>query len=198
MGRKHKRKTERTSLLPAAEALVGPTPEQMTHATYERGEIVHAESFTRATVHRVRQVSSLVRLYENGTITADQLNAAHRISVIAEMIERQVGYRSPSYSAQVDNSGSGRDVLVEYVGRVRDEMAYTEWSKRLPMPRRLSLDLVLGIRPIAATARVYRMRYAKAQERLIDALDLWLRLRAEYARKVDEDDIAKAHARLCA
>lgn len=184
-------------IIPATE-LVGPTPEQMRQADYVRSEIMHVESFTRATVHRVRQASSLLHLLDNGQLNAGQYFSALQIASVAEQIERAVAVKCASLEARVDHANSGRDVLVERIGAVRLERAYTEWRQRLPMPRRMVIDMVLTDRTLKATAARYRMGWPRAKARLADALDLWAELIGKAMREIEQVDLDRAQARVCA
>jgi len=197
MGRKTHRKPAAGAPLPAVE-LMGPTDEQRRHAEYDRGEIVHAESFTRATVHRVRQASSLARMLDDGRLTMEQYGAALDIARVAEMIERSVAVRCASLEARVDNQGSSRDVLIENLTAARLEVAYTAWRQRLPMPKRMVIDMVLADRSLKATARVYRMGWPRAMSRLRDALDTWIDERERAWRQIDAPDLERAQARIAA
>lgn len=197
MTRKNRRKVDAIQPLPAVE-LVGPTPEQMRHADYERGEVMHVETFTRATAHRIRRESSLAVLRDHGRISPAQYIAALDIARVAEHLQRTVEVRCASLEARVDNQGSDRSVLIENMTLAKLEVVYTRWRTRLPMPRRMIVDMVTNDRSLKATARVYRMGYPKALSRLRDALDLWADLREKVWREIDEVDLLRAQARAVA
>lgn len=196
MGRKNRRRADKIAPLPAVE-IAGPTPEQEQHADYVRGEIMHIETFTRATVHRVRQASSLLHLLDKGHLTAEQYFSALQIASVAEKIEKAVAVRCASLEARVDNSGSGRNVLVERIGSVRLERAYSQWRTRLPVPRRMVIDMVLEDRALFATARRYRVSWPRAKAMLANALDVWAEEMAKARRDIEQRDVDRAQAMAC-
>lgn len=145
---------------------------------------------------RRKSSSSLARMAESGQITLDQLAAAFEIAAVAERIQRSASLRCASLEARVDGSGSGRDVLVERLHLVRMEQAYTTWRERLPVPRRMIVDMVLSDQSLFVTARVHRMGWPKARQRLFRALDAWIEIRQRVWRDVDERDVLARYARL--
>lgn len=195
--RRGKQSSKQKATVPAIK--VGdPTPEQRQHADYVEQDIIHAESFNRATVHRIRQQSSLRKLCEDGQISEEQLFAAQQIAHVAEMLERNVSVRCASLEARVDHAGSARDVLVERLGLVRMEVAYSKWRTSIAMPRRMIVDMVLEDRSLFTTARVYRVSWPKAKRLLGNALDHWCDLMTDARRSVDEEDLLRAQTRACA
>lgn len=176
----------------------GPTPEQHRHAIYEHKEILHAETFTRAMVHRIRQQSSLLKMYEDGNLTAEQFYAAQQIAHVAEMIQRNASVRCASLEARVDHSGSARDILIERLGMVRAEAAYTRWRTRIAVPRRMIVDMVMDDRSLYATARTYRIGWPRAKRLLRNALDMWIEIMDRVVKEIDEDRLDHAHRTACA
>jgi hypothetical protein len=150
---------------------------------------VVADDRSQATTKRRKSSSGLVRMYENGKLDDEQFKAAMKITRVMESIGRDVGVRMPTFEARVDNSSGNKNDLLESVGRARDEVTYNKWRARLPIPKRMVLDMISVDRPLAATARIYKMSWAKARMTLVDALDLWTQLRDDAERLVDEDDI---------
>ena len=197
MARKSRKKGQKKADAPA-EKLLGPTAEQATHAPYHRDEIIHAETFTRVTVHRIRQQSSLRKLLDDGQITDDQYFAAGAIAYVAEMIERSVAVSCASLEARVDCAGSARHLLIERLGAVRMEAVYTKWRTAIAMPRRMIIDMVLEDRALFATARVYRVGWPRAKRLLKEALDLWNELMDRAYKEITQEDLDKAQARACA
>lgn len=157
---------------------------------------VVADDRSQATTKRRKSSSGLVRMYENGKIDDEQFKAAMKIALVMESIGRDVGIRAPTLEARVDNSSGNKNDLLESVGRARDEVTYNKWRARLPMPKRLVLDMISVDRPLAATARIYKMSWAKARMTLVDALDLWTQLRDDAERLIDEDDLKTALYRI--
>lgn len=180
------------------EAIAEPNAYQRAHADYHRQEIIHVETFTRATVHRIRQQSSLRKLLDDGQLTEDQFYAAGAIAHVAEMIERNVAVRCASLEARVDCSGSARNILLERLGQVRAEAVYTKWRTSIAMPRRMVVDMVLEDRSLFTTARVHGVGWPRAKRLLRDALDHWNDLWERALKEIDQDDLDWAHARACA
>lgn len=139
---------------------------------------------------------SLARMAMLGTINADELAAACEIIDIARMIERGVSMRGTSLEARVDNSGSGRDQLVEGLNRIRSEVAYTAWRQHIPMPRAMILDMIVRDKPYVAAARAYGVNYRTARKRLITALRMWFDLKEAAVRDVTDDAVLAVYARL--
>lgn len=177
---------------PAAISLEGPNAFQRTHADYQEATIIHAETFTRAKVHRIRQQSSLRKLMDDGQLTEDQYWAAQEIAHVAEKLQRGLGARCASLEARVDCSGSGRDGLVEKLGYVRAEATYTRWRTSIAIPRRMIVDMVLEDRSLFATARTYGVGWPRAKRLLSNALDHWINLMAVTRHNLDEADLERA------
>lgn len=170
--------------------------EAESHGEYVSEDVMHVETGTRAPTKRRKSISSLVRMHQTGKLDNAQFEAAMRIARIAERIEGQVGVRCASLEGRVDCSSGNRDVLLERLGQVRDEIAYTRWRRQLPLPRRMILDMILVDRPLATTARIHGKRWERARETFIRALDLFTELRSRVSKDVDERDLFAAHARL--
>lgn len=173
-----------------------PTAETTRHGEYSEEFVMHVETMTVTTATRNRQQSSLRNMHDRGSLTAAQYLAALDIAAVAERIERSVAVRGASLEARVDTFPGRRDVLFERLAHVRMEAAYTRWRQRLPMPRRMVIDMVLMDRDLFATARVYRMGWTRAQAMLRKALDIWIELAEEACRQIDMDELNAAHARI--
>lgn len=172
------------------------TPEAEQHGDYHDEFVMHVETQTLARTKRNRGMSSLVRMHAHGQLTDEQFVSCEIIIRVAEQIGRNASLRGASMEARVDCSRSGSDALLERIEVVRDEMAYTRWRSRLPMPRRMILDMLLVDRPLAATARRYHVGWPKARRQFLIALDEFSRIREAMRRQVDEDDLSAAHSRL--
>lgn len=174
------------------------TRETARHAHYADETVMHVETGTRVETKRRKSISSLVRMHQTGRLDNEQYAAAIAIARVAERIERSVAVRCASLEARVDCSRGSRDALFERLSQVRDEATYTRWRKQIPLPRRMILDMVLIDRPMSTTARMHGVRWEIARVMLIDALDLWCRLRAHIGKEIDAEDIDRAHARIAA
>jgi hypothetical protein len=172
----------------------GPTPEAERQGSYADVTVV-ADDRSQARVRRNRTTNPMMELFERGSIDEDQYDAAVEISRVAEAISRPAGMRSASLEARVDNSGSAKNLLIEHLGWVRMEKAYSIWRTRLPMPKRMVIDLVTGATTLNTAARRYRMRKNRARTRLVDALNSWIGLCEEMREKIDERDVESAHHR---
>jgi hypothetical protein len=143
---------------------------------------------------KIRQ-GALARLYLSGAINADQLAWACEIAMAAELIERDVRVRVASLETRVDNGGSGRNMLVEGIMRVRREVAYTHWRGWIPHPKRAILDMLVGEpRAYSTVAGEYRVGKVKLRRLLIQAIDLWPQAMERAEKQVDNATLAAAYA----
>lgn len=172
------------------------TDETRSQGFYEEIFVTHVETNTKAKVHRNRRQSGMAHLHERGILNHDQYAAALDIARIVEVIGRNVTVRCASLEARVDQQGSARSVLFETLAQVRLERTYTAWRAKLPMPKRLVIDLVLSDRSLKATARGHHVSWVKAKVMLIRALDCWLDERDRSWREVDIDDALAAQRRV--
>lgn len=173
----------------------GPTPEAERQGSYADVTVV-ADDRSQATVRRSQSSSGLVRLHENGHLSDEQFLAAQHIARVIRSIESEVSVRGASLEARVDNSNSSRDILIEHIQFVRDEVAYTNWRKKIPFPKRMVIDMISTEKSLAAIARKYRKSWVKARVILTDSLDIWITERDRVSDKVDEQDMLAAHYRI--
>ena len=146
--------------------------------------------------YRRKTRSALEYMRQQGSLSDEQYYSAQRIAQIAEMIEKQVSLGCASMEARVDCSGSARDALNESLYRVRAEAAYTEWRARLPLPRRMVIDMVTQDAGLSRIASEHNMGWPKARRILTEALDRWPEIFARYVKQIDAEDLAAQHARL--
>lgn len=158
------------------------TAEAERHGDYRDEFVMHLETQTLARTKRNRDLSSLVRMFNNGQLTQEQLLAGETIMLIVERITRGVAISSGKLEARVDCTRGGAED--EHIRLVRDEIAYSRWRTRLPMPRRLVIDMLTLPQPMSATARSYRLSWAKARKRLVDALDEFVRVRDRVEKEI--------------
>ncbi len=166
------------------------------HGIYDNRMVVHIETGTCVQTKRNRQQSALALMHERGAIAPAQFEAALQIARIAESIERAVSLRGSRLEPRVDFGGSARDMLTERLSQVRLEVTYNRWRDRLPMPRRMVIDMVIGDRDLVGTARLHNLPWREARRRLIAALDLWLELRDAVWREVDGESAGRVYRRL--
>lgn len=134
---------------------------------------------------------ALVRMEERGEISADQRSWATEIAMVAEGIEADVEVRAVSYEPRIDNSASSRDRVIEGIIRVRRQVAYTHWRARLPDPKRMILDMIVGDQmSYNAAARIYHVGWRKTKRLLIEAIDRWPDSVDFAQRKVSAEDVA--------
>lgn len=171
------------------------TRETLKQGGLTEGHVRH-ESGTIATTYTRKARSALAYMRERGNLTDDQFYSAQQIAGIAESIERQVSLGCASMEARVDCSGSARDALVESLYRVRAEGAYTEWRSKLPLPRRMVIDMVTQDTGLASIASQHNMGWDRARDVLKAALDAWPDIFATYCGKIDREDLDAQHARL--
>lgn len=147
--------------------------------------------------HAARTVQgALARLYVAGAIDADQLASADQIARVHAQIVRDVVPATMSLETRIDHGRSGEGAFFEALGRVRAELAYSEWRKALNRPA-VVLAMIVEDLAVSTAARRFGMRTATAKLLLIDALDRWPREMAWARRVVDAADLAAAQAGLC-
>ena len=158
---------------------------------------------TRARTKRRQLVSSLELLLDNGALTIEQHDAGFEIAVVVESLGSDVSMRGVSYDGRVDGSGSGRDVLIERLGRIRLERAYREWFAGLPIPHKarpqsrvMFEEMLLTSGGMAAVARQHGVGWPRARRLLIDQLDRWINIRTRVWRNLDARDALAAYWRL--
>jgi len=172
------------------------TREAERHAKYSDEFVLHIETLTLARTKRNVTITPIMDLYNRGTIDKDQFSAAVEIQMAAEVVQAAVSLRGASLEARVDNSGSARDALVEHIAGVRVARTYTLWRQRLPVPKRLVLDMLLEPGSLASKARKHHVSWPSARNTLVRALDRWNELREKVGREVDERDIEAIHLRI--
>lgn len=170
------------------------TPEAKRHGLEKA--IVRDDENREWQSYRRQSRSALAYMRERGSLTDQQFESAQRIAQIAEMIERSVALGCASLEARVDCSGSARDALNESLYRVRAEGAYAEWRSKLPLPRRMVIDMVTRDAGLSAIAAQHNMGWRRAQRVLTEALDRWPEIFARYVKLIDQDDLDRQHARL--
>ena len=152
------------------------------------------EAIARVPSHR-RQ-SALARMAALGKITADDLAAAHEIAGVVEMIERGAAVCGASMEARVDYAGSGRDALIESLGRIRTEVAYRLWRDRIPMPKAMILDMIVRDSSYVRTAPRYGLHWQTARRRLINALGMWSSCKIDARHAVGNEQVIEIYQRL--
>ena len=143
-----------------------------------------------------RRQSPLCRMERMGKISADERAAAEEIATVVERIGRSGSIRSVSLETRVDYANSGRDTLLESLGRVRSEMAYRAWRQAIPGPRAMILDMIMTNQSFVRLARKHGLQWRTARKRLITALRLWPEMKAAARREVTRDDVETVYARL--
>ena len=80
-------------------------------------------------------------------------------------------------------------------GAVRAEMAYSRWRRALPRSAPV-LAMITEDIGCTAAAKLFGMRNSTARRILLIALDQWPDFYSEACDTVDDDDLARIHARL--
>lgn len=171
------------------------TAETLRQGGLVAGFVVDEDGCMKDTFRRVTR-SALQYMNNRGTLSDEQYYSALQIARVAERIERSAGTSCASLEARVDCSGSASDALTETLTTVRLERAYSVWRQRLPIPRRMVIDMVTRDRRLAAIAQRHNVGWPKAQRLLRNALDLWPEIYAAQVRAIDQDDLDAIHSRL--
>lgn len=152
---------------------------------------------TLAHADRTRQ-GALARLYQSGTLNAEQLASGEAIREAAHRCTAEVLIRTASLETRVDSTPRWDGTFFEALGAVRSERAYTEWRAAVAATALIGavLDMVVGDEGVTVVARRYRMHVRRATAMLIAALDLWPRMRAQAAREISPATLAAAQAGL--
>ena len=179
----------------AANGDTRPTPETIAQGGLQESTVWHeGNSGAKTFVRKSR--SALAYMRDQGSITDDQFYSAQQIAQIAESIEKQVALGCASMEARVDCSRSAKDALTESLYRVRAEAAYTEWRSKLPLPRRMVIDMVTKDAGLSAIAAEHNMGWRKARAILTEALDRWPEIYGRVVKAIDQEDLDAQHARL--
>lgn len=169
--------------------------ERRREQTYHDGSPSRSAATLETWERAVRQRQSpLVRMFKLGKISMDDLEAARQIAAIVEMIESDVMPGTSNFEMPVDNAGAGRNALVEGLMRVRLEVAYRAWSKTLPAPRRMIVDLIVydNVSYVRTAAR-YRLHWRTARKRLLTALRIWHGFVAVARSEIDRERLDAIH-----
>lgn len=143
-----------------------------------------------------RRQSPLHRMERLGKISADERAAAEEIAGVVERLRRAGSIRSVSLETRVDFANSGRDLLVESLGRIRLEVAYSAWREAIPQPRAMVLDMILTNQSFVHLAHAHGMQWRTARKRLIAALRMWPEMARAARQDVDREDVEAVYARL--
>lgn len=138
---------------------------------------------------------ALSQLHRNGTIDSEQLEWAAQISNVHRSIEADVAVKVASLEARVDQSR--RPIgAIESIRRVRHHLAYGDWRDRLPSPKALVMDMIVGDAiGYTVAARVHRVHNRKAKRLLIEAIDRWPECMERAYRMWSKEEIeAASHA----
>lgn len=144
---------------------------------------------------RTRQ-GALARLYQSGTLTAEQLASGEAIREAAHRCTAEVLIRTASLETRVDSTPRFDATFYEALGAVRSERAYTDWRAEVAVraPIGAVLDMIVGDCGVTIVARLHGMHVRRATRLLIEALDLWPAIRARAARMIDPATLAAAQA----
>ena len=181
----------------AHETVMEPTPEWFQHGDSESftPELPDGTVRELKTMRRKSQ-SPWRRMVEAGQIAPENFAAAQSIAYVHERITRAGGLKSGTLQARVDQCKSSGELIIERLGDVHDEMAYSAWRNGLPMPRQMFLDMVLSSHPLSVTAKKYRMGWRRARKLLITNLEKYLEIREKVGRAIKPEDLERQLRRL--
>ncbi len=143
-----------------------------------------------------RRQHPLERMYQQGTITLEDLAASQQIQSVVETLSRAASIRLGSLEMRVDYSASARDVLVESLARIRLEVTYSLWRKALPQPAGLILQMICSTYSYVAAAKHYSVDFRTARKLLITSLRDWQSIWADTCKTLDREDVNYVYARL--
>lgn len=174
------------------ETVIEPTPEWFQHGESQdfTPDVPDRTAIVLKTVRRKSQ-SPWMRMVESGQIAPEIFAAAQSIAYVHERITRAGGLKSGSLQARVDQCKNSGELIIERLGDVHDEIAYSAWRKGLPMPRQMFLEMVLSDRPLSTTAKNYRMGWRKARKLLISNLEKYLEIREKVGRAIKPEDLQR-------
>lgn len=141
----------------------------------------------------VTRQGAVARLFEAGDIDAVQLSAAVSIAATHARITGDVTVSTVSLETRVDQSGRGDARIVEKLGSVRAEVAYSHWRRSLGHPS-LVFSIVIEDVGISVAAKHFGMRNARAKKILIDALNHWEQCSILARKTIDDATLAAAQA----
>lgn len=170
------------------------TPETLAQGGLEK--IIAPNGANRDTTLKRRTASSLARLESRGVITSEQLWAAQEIALEAERLEAPLRAKTMGMVDRVDCGGSARDPHAESLHRVRMARAYSTWRLRIPLPRRMVIDMVMQDYRLAAIAASYNRSWRKAIVVLKYCLDMWAEEKRAAFDGIDQEDVDAAIAKV--
>ena len=178
---------------PIGEAIMTPESEQ--HGEYVDANVVGPTGGIAVT-KRNNMVAPIKRMFDDGKVTQEQLDASIDIATVAEIIKCAVSIKTGSLEPRVDSSGSGRDALIESLWMARLEATYTRWREQLPTPRAMFIDMVETNQGLVAIARSYNVPWRKARKQLLAALDRWIDFKERAHASIDQQDLDAIHLRI--
>lgn len=184
-------KVERKRLL-AAGAVLEPGIEESVALREAWSHKAYGTPETWERAERTHQ-GALVQLHRNGVIGNDELEWAAEIANVHRSIEADVAVKVASLEARVDQSRRASSALAESIHRVRMHLAYGRWRERIPSPKAMVLDMLVG-EPIGFTvaAKRHRVHNRRAKKALLDAIALWPDCKSHVFRCYGDDEIISA------
>ncbi|MEH3107135.1 MAG: hypothetical protein PGN09_07595 [Sphingomonas fennica] len=156
-----------------------------------RGRAATPETLRKLAAHG----DGLQQMLANGAIDREQHEWAVEIANVYRSIEADVALSVASLEARVDNGGGSRNLVGESVRRIRLHLAYRRWRDRLPQPKQLILDMIVGDAVgYTVAAKRWGVHHRKARRLLIGALDSWPACVGDAYRLWSVDEIEAARA----
>ncbi|WP_338445935.1 hypothetical protein V5F89_12370 [Pelagerythrobacter marensis] len=162
-------------------------------------EFGHKQNGTVETHQKAARVQqgSLMRMYEAGQLTIEQLASSQSIRSVAERIGADVGIGTVSLETRVDQGRPHDGGFFERLGAVRAEVAYGRWRASIARKRGGAapvLAMIVDDMSCSEAARLFRMRKETARTRLRDALNLWPDYIGKACDEIDEATMLAAQA----
>lgn len=172
-------KAAATERLQAASAMDPDIAQAVQLRAHWRGVAGTPETLERAARS---QQGALARLYRSGAIDANQLAAAEEIRLVVERIRSAVALPIASWETRVDAGFRLDAAHQERYGHVVGELSYTRWRAEVDGPASMLIEMIADDIGYSVAAVQYRMSARRARALLIDALELWWKIRGHVGR----------------
>jgi hypothetical protein len=129
---------------------------------------------------KVSHTHPIERMRKSGALTEADYLAFRQIELAMMMLARteSVGNKLEAYPrySYHRSEHTGRDLILEQLGRVAITRIFHKWAKRVPAPRRMHIDMIIGNTGFVDMARKYEVDWRTARKRFAAGLQLWTKL----------------------